>query len=107
MNQDQQDAILKAQQEFFAAATNKQKQDTAMAAADATLQAAHKDALYAAPIRAQKVLQDAIDAQTLASGKRDAQFQVAVDANAVYGAKFAAFNQAIADSMQTGATEQV
>jgi hypothetical protein len=107
MTQTQQTAIINAQVKFFAAADTKRQEDATMAVADSALQAAHTDALYAAPIRAQKVLQDAIDAQSVASGKRDAQFQVAVAANAAYGAALAGYQKAIQDSMQTGAVEQV
>lgn len=107
MTQAQQSAVIAAQKRFFDAESIATAAQSAAAQSEAAVEAAKANATVSAPAQARALVQNANDAFFAAQAS---QQKVIADAQAARVALSQAqidLNQAILDSLQTGAVEQV
>ena len=102
MTQSQRDAITAATAKLFAAQDREDAETANMSRAQAAKDAAQQDALYGAPARAAKVIQDAKDALARSEAAFNAQFQISSAAHLALNEAQTALEQAIRDSRQSG-----
>ena len=107
MTQAQQDAVSAAQQKFFAAVSANQSAQAAANSAAAAAQAAFANATVTVPAQCRQLQSDANMSYETAVSNQKIAIQTAHDAQDAQSAAQMALSQAISDSLQTGATEDV
>ncbi len=107
MTQAQQDAVTAAQQNFFAAAAANTAAETAVAQAAAAATAAQTNATVTVPAKCKSLQQDATNAFYAAQSSQQAAIQIAQKAQSDLSQAQLDLQNAITESLQTGAVEQV
>jgi predicted negative regulator of RcsB-dependent stress response len=107
MTQAQQTAVITAQKRFFDAENAASSAQSASAQAEAAVEAARTNATVTAPAQAHKLVQDANDSYFAALATQQTVIANAQNAQVTLSQARLDLNQAILDSLQTGAVEKV
>jgi hypothetical protein len=107
MTQAQQDAVVAAQQKFFAAEAANTAAQSASQQAEAAVEAAKTNATVTAPAQAQALVKSANDAYFADVANQQTVIQQAQQAQAALGQAQIDLQTAITASLQTGAVEMM
>ena len=107
MTQAQQQAVVTAQQKFFDAESAATIAQSTSAQQEAAVEAAKANATGSAPAQARKLVQDANDAYFAALATQQTVIANAQNAQVALSQARLDLNQAILDSLQTGAVEKM
>jgi len=107
MTQQQQGAVITAQKKFFDAEAAATAAQSASVQAEAAVEAAKANATVTAPAQAQALIKAANDAYFAALATQQTVVSNAQNAQVTLSQARLDLNQAILDSLQTGAIEKV